>query len=234
MYCRDAPLLTTEHLEGLLEVKKNCSAVVASVVIKEPAGYGRIIRGNGNQVVRIVEEKDATAEERQITEINTGTYCFDLSLLKHYLPLVKSNNAQGEYYLTDIVAVLAEAGYSSEVYRLDDPCLGLGINNRMQLAEAAEIMRERISHRLMLQGVTVEDPGSTYIDDEVDVGPDTIIRPGTILEKGTKIGSYCTIGPYSHLVCAEVGNEAVIEHAYVKNVRIEPGEKIVPYTVKGL
>jgi bifunctional UDP-N-acetylglucosamine pyrophosphorylase/glucosamine-1-phosphate N-acetyltransferase len=230
--CGDVPLLTAEHLKTLLKIKKNCSVVVASVIMADPTGYGRIVRGNGNQVLRIVEEKDASAEEKQITEINTGTYCFDLRLLKHYLPLVNNINAQGEYYLTDVVAALSGEGHSVESYQLDEPCLGLGINTRLQLAEAASVMRERICHRLMMQGVTIEDPGSTYIDDKVEVGPDTIIRPGSVIEKGTRVGSRCIIGPYSHLVNAEVGDEALIEHASVKNTLVNSGEYIGPYTVK--
>jgi bifunctional UDP-N-acetylglucosamine pyrophosphorylase / glucosamine-1-phosphate N-acetyltransferase len=229
--CGDTPLLTAEHLKALTAKCEQGAAAVATVKLDDPTGYGRIIRGDQGFVERIVEEKDATAEEKLTTEINTGTYCFDLKLLRHCLPLLNNKNAQQEYYLTDVISMLRNSGYPVKAVELSDYRHGLGINNRVQLAEASELMRERINHQLMLSGVTIEDPRTTYIDHDVSVGRDTTLRPLTHLEAGTSIGSGCTIGPGAHLKGAEIGDKVVIEHSYLEGAKIEPDRKIGPYEV---
>lgn len=223
--CGDVPLLTIEHLRAILELKKSSSCVVATADMPEPTGYGRMIKDKEGRVLAITEERDATAEEKKITEINTGTYCFDLALLKRYLPLVSNHNQQNEYYLTDVVELLAREGHSTKAFRLEDHRLGLGINNRIQLQEAAAIMQERIFHALMAGGVSIEDPRSTCIDFGVEVGKDTLIRPFCLLEKGTIIGSRAVIGPYAHLVKARVEDGALLEHCVVKEGKIYKGLK---------
>jgi bifunctional UDP-N-acetylglucosamine pyrophosphorylase/glucosamine-1-phosphate N-acetyltransferase len=229
--CGDTPLLTAEHLQALVTKCEQKAAAVATVKLNDPTGYGRIIRGDHGFVERIVEEKDATAEEKLTSEINTGTYCFDLELLRHYLPLLKNINAQQEYYLTDVISMLRADSYPVDAVELPDYRHGLGINNRAQLAEASELMRERINYRLMLSGVTIEDPATTYIDDGVIIGRDTTIRPLTNIEKGTLIGSGCMIGPGAHIKGAKIGDNVTIEHAYLEGVVVEPDSKIGPYQV---
>ncbi len=228
--CGDTPLLTAEHLKALV-AKCEQGAAVATVTLPDPTGYGRIVRGDSGCVERIVEEKDATTEEKLVTEINTGTYCFDLKLLRHCLPLLKNKNAQQEYYLTDVISMLRADGYPVEAVELSDYRHGLGINNRAQLAEASELMRERISCELMLSGVTIEDPRTTYIDHGVSVDSDTTIRPYTHLEIGTSIGTGCMIGPGAHIKGADIGDNVTIEHSYLIGTKVEPGRKIGPYEV---
>lgn len=229
--CGDTPLLTAEHLRVLTAKCEQGAAAVATVKLDDPTGYGRIIRDDQGFVVRIVEEKDATAEEKLTAEINTGTYCFDLKLLRHCLPLLKNKNAQQEYYLTDVILMLENKGYPVEAFELPDPRYGLGINNRVQLAEAAKLMRERINNKLMLSGVTIEDPTTTYIDYSVSVSRDTTLRSWTYIEKETSIGSGCIIGPGAHIKNAIIGDNVAIEHSYLEGVKIEPARKIGPYEV---
>lgn len=229
--CGDTPLLTAEHFKALAAKCEQGAAAVATVKLDDPTGYGRIIRGDHGFVERIVEEKDATAEEKFITEINTGTYCFDLKLLRHCLPLLKNKNAQQEYYLTDVISMFRNSGHPVEAVELSDYRYGLGINNRAQLAEASELMRERINRELMLSGVTIEDPGTTYIDHGVSVGRDSILRPWTYIEKETCIGSGCIIGPGAHIKGVNIGDNVIIEHSYLEGGKIEPGSKIGPYEV---
>ena len=221
--CGDVPLITASHLKALLALKKGSPAVVATAILKEPTGYGRIVRGENGRVLRIVEEKEAGTQEKQITEINTGTYCFDISLLKKYLPLVGSDNAQNEYYLTDVLPHLNQTGSFVKACRLEDPRLGLGINNRVELSEAAALMQKRICRRLQLKGVTIEDPHLVQIDDDTEVGAGTLIRPFSLLEKGTVVGRRCTIGPFAHLIAALVEDGAAVEHCLVKNNTIARG-----------
>ncbi len=229
--CGDTPLLTGEDLRTLSSNRSNSAATVATVSVEDPTGYGRIVRSNNNIVERIVEEKDASVKEKRIVEINTGTYSFDLRLIKHYLPLLKNENAQGEYYLTDVINMLYQDGYRVEAFQLEDHRVGLGINNRVQLAEAARLMRDRINRKLMCKGVTIEDPAAVYIDSGVEVGVDTIIRPSSIIESGTVIGSGCIIGPGAHLRQVFIGDGAVIVNSYLHNCTVEKGAKIGPYKV---
>jgi len=229
--CGDTPLLTGEHLRALASHNSGNAATVATVSVDDPTGYGRIVRSKENIIERIVEEKDASAEEKKIVEVNTGTYSFNLRLLKHYLPLLKNENAQGEYYLTDVISMLRRDGYRVEAFQLEDHRIGLGINNRVQLAEAARVMRDRINRNLMLKGVTLEDPAAVYIDSGVDIGVDTVIRPSSIIETGTVIGSGCIIGPGVHLRQVLIGDGVVIEHSYLQNCTVEKGAIIGPYKV---
>ncbi|MFU8795064.1 MAG: bifunctional N-acetylglucosamine-1-phosphate uridyltransferase/glucosamine-1-phosphate acetyltransferase [Dethiobacteria bacterium] len=229
--CGDTPLLTGAHLKTLVDIGENCAAVVGTVKLENPTGYGRIVRGDEQIVERIVEEKDASEVEKSIKEINIGTYCFNLQLLRHYLPLLTNENAQGEYYLTDVIGMLRLNGYPVKAFEIEDHRFGLGINNRMQLAEAVALMQERINSRLMLEGVTIEDPATTYIEPDVKVGVDTIIRPSSIIEAGTVIGSGCIIGPFAHLRNAVIEDGSVIESSYVENCKVKNGSRLGPYEV---
>ena len=194
--CGDTPLLQASTLKSLLEthIKTEAKATILTADIPNPYGYGRIIREN-NKVKSIVEEKDATIEEKTVTEINTGSYCFDAVFLNNYLEKITNDNTQGEYYLTDLIKLAVRDNLKVETFILEDIKESLGINNRVQLAEAERIFRTRVLENLMLAGVTIIDPNSTYIESMVDIGRDTIIYPGTILEGQTSIGEDCVIGP---------------------------------------
>ncbi len=227
--CGDTPLLKASEIKQLVEKQENLAAAVATTIMPDPAGYGRIIRDESGYLKEIVEDKDASSETKKIDEINTGTYCFDLALLKRFLPLLKTDNVQQEYYLTDVLSLMREGGKASAIYTVPDYRVGLGINNRVQLAEAEKILRRRINFYLMEQGVTMVDPDNTYIDNDTQIGKDTVIMPGCVIQQGTIIGSGCVIGPNSHLVSAVVKDRAIINSSLVKNRIIEEDIIIGPY-----
>jgi len=227
--CGDTPLITPRELERLLKDSAGSAAVVMTAVVDDPAGYGRVIRDRNGSVQQIVEDKDASADEKKVPEINTGTYCFDLALLKRFLPRLSANNAQGEYYLTDIIALLKQHGYPVRATLVEDSRIALGINDRAQLAEAAAILRGRINHALMLQGVTMIDPENCYIDFGVRIGADTVIEPQTVIEGTTVIGSGCRIGPGAHLRNARVADGAIIRQAVVEERVVEKGAIVGPF-----
>jgi len=227
--CGDTPLLTSQHLKSLISRHNENAVTVATTNLPDPSGYGRVIRDDRNRVKCIVEDRDASKQEKKISEINTGTYCFDLRLLREYLPRLSTDNTQQEYYLTDVVSLLYNDGYKTGVYVIDDNRVGLGINNRAQLAEATMLIREKINYRLMMQGVTMVDPGSTYIDHDVKIGPDTTLLPNCTIEKGTAVGKGSLIGPNSHLIAAKVEERAVIKQSYLEGVTVEAGERVGPF-----
>ena len=227
--CGDTPLLETEHLRQLAARSEQYAAVVATTILPDPSGYGRIVRARDDLIERIVEDRDAGEEEKKIEEINTGTYCFNLKLLKRYLPLLTTDNIQKEYYLTDIVALMRTDGHLTGTYVISDHRVGLGINNRGQLAEAAGLMRAKINRALMLSGVTIVDPGSTYIDYGLEIGPDTEIFPNCLIENGTVIGNGCRIGPNAHLNNAVIHDGAVIQNSIVTGGVIEANQQVRPY-----
>ena len=227
--CGDTPLLTTQHLKSLINQHKENAVTVATTNLPDPSGYGRVVRDDSSRVKCIVEDRDASKQEKKINEVNTGTYCFDLHLLREYLPRLSTDNAQQEYYLTDVVSLLYRDGYKTGAYVIDDYRVGLGINNRVQLAEAAILMREKINHRLMMQGVTIIDPGSTYIDYDATIGSDTTLLPNCTIEKSTAVGKGCLIGPNSHLISAKVKDSAVIKQSYLEGVIVETGERVGPF-----
>lgn len=227
--CGDTPLLKASELKKLLGKQKNLAAAVATTIMPDPTGYGRIIRDEKGYLKEIVEDKDASSETKKIDEINTGTYCFDLALIKHFLPLLKTDNVQQEYYLTDVLSLMRKEGKASAIYTVTDYRVGLGINNRAQLAGAEIILRRRINTSLMESGITMVDPENTYIDYDVQVGKDTVILPGSVIQQGTVIGSNCIIGPQTHLVSATVKDGAVIQSSVVKNRTIEEDQQIGPY-----
>ncbi len=229
--CGDTPLLEARHLRQLLDHHKHQAAAVMTATLPDPKGYGRIIRNSNHLVEQIAEERDASDEDKRICEINTGTYSFDLKLLKHYLPRLTADNVQKEYYLTDVIALMNKDGHKIGAYLIEDYRVGLGINNRLQLAEAALLLRKRINTALMLKGVTMVDPDSVYIDYDVQIGPDTEIRPNCIIEKGTVIGSGCRIGPGAHLSRAVLKDRITIEYAVVEDSVLESDSRIDPFTV---
>ena len=229
--CGDTPLLEAGYLQNLLGYCDHRAAAVATVVLNNPAGYGRIVRNSDNFVERIVEERDATNNEKNITEINAGTYCFDLALLRHYLPRLSADNAQKEYYLTDVISLMHRDGHQVGAYQIDDHRVGLGINDRSQLAAAAAMLREKINDTLMISGVTIIDPGTAYIDYDVEIGPDTEIGPNCIIEAGTVIGSACKIGPGVHLRRAVIKDGVSLEQAIIEEAVVDSSSRIKPYSI---
>lgn len=229
--CGDTPLLNSRTLK-LLREKHNASgasATILTALLSDPAGYGRIIRGSRG-VEGIIEEKDASPEEKLIKEINTGTYCYNIISLKEKLTRLVPANAQGEYYLTDVIKLLAQDGEKVEALVLEDPVEAMGINNRMQLAEAGVHMRRRILEKHMLEGVTIIDPLNTYIEIGVTIGRDTIIYPGVHLEGTTSVGENCRIGPDCRLVDSEVGDDVSIQYSNLLKARIGRECIIGPYS----
>jgi len=227
--CGDTPLMEAGYLKGLLDKIRAGSAVVATTVPPDPGGYGRIIRDQKGLIGKIVEEKDASEKEKEITEINTGTYCFDLDLLKSYVPRLTADNEQKEFYLTDVIALMSRDGYNVVAYNIEDWRVGLGINNRVQLAEATSILQKRINRRLMTKGVTIVDPDTACIDFDVQIAPDTVIRPHCVIENGTVIGGSCLIGPFSRLHKAVIEDEAVVISSTVIESIIVSGMVVGPY-----
>ncbi|WP_051254754.1 bifunctional UDP-N-acetylglucosamine diphosphorylase/glucosamine-1-phosphate N-acetyltransferase GlmU [Halobacillus kuroshimensis] len=193
----DTPLISSGTLADCLELHQetNAAATILTMQPDDPAGYGRIIRNEQGQVERIVEEKDASEQERAVNEVNSGIFCFDNQLLFEALDLVSTDNEQGEYYLPDVVEVLQRKGERISAARMPDVEEGLGINDRTQLAKAEKILQKRIIEFHMENGVTIIDPFSTYIGADVTIGIDTVIEPRTHLRGKTKIGTNCIIGP---------------------------------------
>lgn len=227
--CGDTPLLDQGQLKRLLAVHSANAATVMTAVLPDPTGYGRIIQ-SGGEVIRIVEERDALTGEKEVLEINTGTYCFDIKLLKQFLPRVSANNAQGEYYLTDVIALLSAEKNRVGSYQIQDPQAGLGINDRCQLADAADIIRKRINRQLMLQGVTIIDPNSVYIDFDVTIGVDTVIWPQTVIEGKTEIGSACLLGPGVHIKDGRLGDAVILRQSVVEGSTLEAGAAFGPFS----
>ncbi len=196
----DTPLITSQTLQNLIDFHKQNSngATIVTSKVEDPSGYGRIIREN-NAFSKIVEHKDATKEQLEINEVNTGIYVFEASLLKKALLQLKNDNSQGEYYLTDTMEILLNDGEKVGCFFADDSNEFFGVNNRVQLALAGNILKDRINTIHMMNGVTIIDPSHTYISSDALIGCDTTIYPGVIIEGKTKIGENCIIGSCSKL-----------------------------------
>lgn len=231
LLCGDTPLLTGQALLDLVAAHQQ-SGAAATVLTAMPAdatGYGRILRDESGQVLGIVEQKDATAEQKQIGEINTGIYCFEAAPLFAALAGLTCNNAQKEYYLTDVLAILAQAGQQVGAVEVADFQETLGINSRLQLAEAEKILRQRKLVELMDSGVTVMDPASTFVDASVSVGEDTVLYPFTWLEGETTIGRDCRIGPNSRISDSQLGDAVTLHFSYAHECKIAGGVSVGPY-----
>ncbi len=220
--CGDTPLLEADELEKFYaeHVKSGAAATVMSSLMDEPFGYGRILRDANGDVAGIVEQKDASEEQKQIKEINTGNYCVEAPLLFEVLRTLGNDNAQGEYYLTDVLAKLRAMGKKVGGVITADSEMIMGVNSRRQLAEAESVMRRRIAERHMDDGVTIMDPASTFIEKSVKIAPDTVIYPNTWLQGETVIGEDCEIGPNVRLENVKVADGCRVEFTHVHDCEL--------------
>lgn len=229
--CGDTPLIQTETMAALVKHHKEtgAKATILTAHADDPAGYGRILRGEDGAVSRIVEHKDASEAERAVQEINTGTYCFDNKALFEALKNVSNENVQGEYYLPDVIQILKEAGETVAAYQTASFEETLGVNDRVALSEAERIMRARINERHMRAGVTIIDPANTYIGPDVIIGSDTVLQPGTVLAGKTVIGEDCLIGPNSEIRDCAIGSRTVIRQSAAFDSEIGSDVTVGPF-----
>lgn len=197
----DVPLLRPETLNKLVEksIENREYATLLTAIYDNPTGYGRIIRDEGGNIKGIVEEKDTKANQRKIKEINAGIYCFDIEELLSALEKIKPNNAQGEYYITDVISIMNKKGLKTGAVIVEDNTEILGINDRIQLEMLTKVLQMRINTEHMKNGVTIENVNNTYIYDDVQIGMDTVIHPNTIIKSDVEIGEDCEIGPNSYI-----------------------------------
>jgi bifunctional UDP-N-acetylglucosamine pyrophosphorylase/glucosamine-1-phosphate N-acetyltransferase len=225
----DAPLVTPQTLQLLFRVAQQRSSPLALVCTQapEPTGYGRIVRDAQGRIQAIVEEKNATPQQRTITEINASIYCINTDWLFEHLPRVKRNEISGEYYLVDLVEIAARQGHI--IPTIEAPIEEvMGINDRVQLAQAEAVMRSRILERLMLSGVTIIDPASTFIEAGVQIGQDTIIRPYTTISGQTIIGSDSVIGPHSVITDSIIGDACTVIGSWLEAAQLESHVSVGP------
>jgi bifunctional UDP-N-acetylglucosamine pyrophosphorylase/glucosamine-1-phosphate N-acetyltransferase len=211
--------------------ESGAACTILTGVLDDPTGYGRIVRGKDDRVARIVEELDATPEERAITEWNTSIYCFRRSVLAPALRRLQPQNAQGEYYLTDVVSVLHDAGYPVATVVARDAGEAAGINDRVQLAEAEAELRQRTNHAWLQKGVTMVNPDATYVDATVELAADVTIFPGSILQGRTVVGRGSEVGPGTRLVDCIVGTDTVLDRVTGHDAEIGSGAIVGPYAV---
>lgn len=250
----DTPLLRAATIQSLIEhhIASQAAITVLTAEVEDPSGYGRIVYGKDSRIARIVEERDANDDEKKIREINTSIMVVRKSLLGPGLRLVGRQNAQNEYYLTDLVSVLYDGGHVTGSFKLPDAREAAGVNDRAQLAAAEQELRRRINDRWMRRGVTMWDPATTYVDADVVLSPDVSLLPGTIVKGSCHIGEGAQIGPNAFLVDTEVGAGAVVgsvvahgavigSHARVESfcvfgpgVVVAASEHVGPHTVRSL
>jgi len=227
----DVPFLTVKTLKKLLKYHQanNFCCTLVSAILKNPKGYGRIVRDKEGKIKRIVEDVDLSADKKKITEINSGIYCFNKEKLFQVLEKITTDNKQGEYYLTDTVEILLGEGLTIGNIIVKDYSEISGINDRLDLADASKKVYQKILQDLMAQGVTIVDTNSTFIEQGVKIGQDSIIYPFTIIEKSTKIGKNCIIGPNSHLIDSRIGKGVKVWASIIEDSNIEERAKIGPY-----
>lgn len=226
----DAPLITSETISRVFDyhVKNGYSATILTADAEDPTGLGRIIRNEQGDIERIVEHKDATEDERNIKEVNSANYCFDIQELLKALKRIDNDNAQGEYYLTDTIEIIKNSGKKVGAYKTDFVEF-MAVNSRVQLQEAGYAMNIRTMKRLMDEGVTIINPNNTYIDADAKIGIDTVIYPGTIIEGKCIIGEDCIIGPNSRIVKSEIGNGVEIQNSVVLESAVGDETHVGPF-----
>jgi len=230
----DVPLVDAATLEGLVAAhdESGAAATMLTAELEDPTGYGRVVRDAEGQVERVVETKaagDASEAELAIREVNTGIFAFDGGALKQALAGLESDNAQGEVYLPDVLPAMRQAGREIGAHIATDSNVTLGINDRADLARVRAIAQERINLAHMRAGVTIVDPGSAHIDVGVTIGADTVIEPGCVIRGATTIGEGATIGPFTTLIDAEVGDEANVLRAHLHRARVHARTNIGPF-----
>lgn len=227
----DTPLITAETINKAIEYHKNNGnqATVITAILDDATGYGRIVRDNDGSVLKIVEQKDASKEEKKINEVNSGMYVFDAQSLVYALDKITPNNAQGEYYLTDTLEILLSAGKKIGGYAISDNDEIRGINDRVQLNEAEKIMQKRINEYHMRNGVTMRNPESVYIEDGVEIGNDTEICQNVTIKSGTKIGSDCVIGSGSMLDKAVIHDGVDVLSSVILESEVDEGTHVGPF-----
>ncbi len=229
--CGDTPLLRAETIRRLIDEcrEAKAAAAVLTAVMDNPFGYGRVLRDDAGHMTRIVEQKDGTPDELAVREINTGTYCFEISSLLAALPKLNCQNAQGEYYLTDVFEILIQSGQIVLPIVAPDADETMGVNSRAQLAAASAILRRRKAEALMADGVTLIDPAAVYIEQDVEIGRDTVIYPGTILQGKVIIGQNCVIGPDTQLTNVRCGNGNRLNRVYAHDCTMGDDNEIGPF-----
>jgi bifunctional UDP-N-acetylglucosamine pyrophosphorylase/glucosamine-1-phosphate N-acetyltransferase len=229
----DTPLLQRTTVAKLVEAHRRSGAAltVLSANLEDPTGYGRLIYAKDGMVGRIIEERDATSEERSHHEVNTSIMVVRQSLLGPALRRVDRQNAQNEYYLTDLVAVLHDMGHVTRSYTIEDANEALGVNDRRQLALAESVLRARINDEWMARGVTMWDPSSTYVDADVELAPDVTLLPGTVLRGKCVVHHGARIGPYAYLIDVEVGAHATVGTVQATGVRVGAEARIGSFLV---
>lgn len=229
--CGDTPLITAETYQAIFDYheEKGAKATILTTKVANPVGYGRIIRDETGHVEKIVEQKDANEAEQRINEINTGTYCFDNEALFAALKQVSNDNAQEEYYLTDVIEIMKNAGEIVTAYVTEDEDEIIGINDRVALATASNLMKRRINEIHLRNGVTLMDIDNTYIGPDVTIDSDVTIYPGTVLTGETHIGASSIIGPNTEIVDCHIGNNSLIRQSVVTNSKIGSNVNIGPF-----
>jgi bifunctional UDP-N-acetylglucosamine pyrophosphorylase/glucosamine-1-phosphate N-acetyltransferase len=227
----DVPLLDADTLAGLIAAHsaENAAATVLTTTLPDPTGYGRIVRTPDGQVLEIVEQADAGPSQLAIKEINAGVYAFDVTVLRSALTRLRPHNAQQELYLTDVVSILRADGHVVRARHVDDATLVAGVNDRVQLAELGAELNRRIVAAHQRAGVTIVDPATTWIDIDVTIGRDTVVRPGTQLLGSTRIGGRCEIGPDTTLTDVTVGDQAVVVRTHGSSSAIGEGAAVGPF-----
>lgn len=228
--CGDTPLIRKDSIERLLDYHRseNLYGTVLTTILEDASGYGRIKRDEFGKVSKIIEQKDASEAELDIKEINSGVFCFNGKVLKTFLEKLDNDNSQNEYYITDIMGILREEGYSLGAFIIEDANEIHGINSRKQLSLSEGLMKDRINNFHMDNGVTFIDPSTTYIEDDVVIGQDTIIYPGVILEGQTTIGEDCIIRANSRISNSTIKDSVVIESSLIEKSLVEKGASIGP------
>ncbi|WP_010531219.1 bifunctional UDP-N-acetylglucosamine diphosphorylase/glucosamine-1-phosphate N-acetyltransferase GlmU [Lentibacillus jeotgali] len=230
--CGDTPLITSETYRSLFDhhEQEGAKATVLTAKAPDPSGYGRVVRNDQNEVERIVEHKDAEDAERQVDEINTGTYCFDNKALFEALQHVSNDNVQGEYYLPDVIEILQSRDEKVSAFQTPDFEETLGINDRVALAHAEKILKKRINEKHMRNGATLIDPDNTYISPDVTIEQDVLIHPGSIIKGSTTIKADAEIGPHTEIDNCYIGQASIIKQSVAKDSYIGDRVQIGPYS----
>ncbi|MFC1562940.1 NTP transferase domain-containing protein [candidate division KSB1 bacterium] len=231
VFSGDTPFLTSKIVRNLIQKHRrtNADATLITTIFPETPLYGRIVRDSTGKIIRIVEAIDSTNDELKIREVNTSHYCFKADIVLPLLSEIKNKNIYKEYYLTDIIEILATRKRKIENLLADDYHIVFGINNREDLSFALKLMYKRKNIELMKTGVSIIDPSSTYIDNTVKIGIDTTIYPFTFIEKNSKLGSDCVIGPFVKITNSKIGKECQIQYASIDNSKLAEGSVLGPF-----